>query len=87
MIPPEEIANFELFRDCVSTPLIEKFANERQTPRAKRKGAQGRKRSQPVKDDDVGAEDDNGKDAEELAEFIDVSLTTPLRATCTDSAN
>lgn len=73
MISPEEISNFELFRDCVSAPLIENFTNDRQTPRVKRRGTNGRKKSQPLNVDPAVVEDDSGKDAEELADFIDVS--------------
>lgn len=74
MIPPEEVSNFELFRDCVSAPLIENFANDRQTPRVKRRSTNGRKKSQPVNADAAGVEDDSGKNVEELAEFIEVSM-------------
>jgi hypothetical protein len=77
MISAEETANFELFRDCLSTPLIQKFATSPPKPKRKRKNDHGRKKSQAVKAD-VSLEDENSKDAEELSEFIDVRILTTL---------
>ncbi|KAG4421432.1 hypothetical protein IFR04_005491 [Cadophora malorum] len=59
-----EESNFQLFRDCLSTPLIEKSTT---TPAKKpRKARAGRKNAiKPV----IQAEEPN--DAEELGEFID----------------
>jgi len=61
-----EESNFQLFRDCLSTPLIEKSTT---TPAKKpRKARAGRKNAiKPV----IQAEEPN--DTEELGEFIDVS--------------
>lgn len=61
-----EESNFQLFRDCLSTPLIEKSSS---TPTKKaRKARNGRKNAiKPV----MQTEEPN--DAEELGEFIDVS--------------
>jgi len=73
MISAEETANFELFRDCLSTPLIQKFATSPPKEKGKRKTGHGRKKSQAVKAD-VSFEDDHSKDAEELSEFIDVRI-------------
>ncbi|KAH7369834.1 hypothetical protein BKA65DRAFT_561149 [Rhexocercosporidium sp. MPI-PUGE-AT-0058] len=63
-----EESNFQLFRDCLSTPLIEKSTS---TPTKKaRKARGGRKNAiKPV----LQAEEPN--DAEELGEFIDYLAT------------
>lgn len=67
-----EESNFQLFRDCLSTPLIEKSTA---TPAKKpRKARAGRKNAiKPV----IQAEEPN--DAEELGEFIDVSFPGRLQ--------
>jgi len=58
-----ESSNFQLFRDCIYTPLIEKSVTkpEKKTRKGRRKTAI--KPIIPVEEPD---------DAEELAEFIDV---------------
>lgn len=75
MLDADETTNFELFRDCLSPIIVEKFAVEPRIAATKRKSGHGRKRSHAVKAD-VPARDEN-KDAvelaEELAEFVDVS--------------
>jgi hypothetical protein len=72
-----EDSNFSLFRDCLSTPLIEKSSSK---PRDKRKRGKsqrgGRKNAiKPV----IGVEEKVVDDASELAEFVDVSLITFTR--------
>jgi hypothetical protein len=74
MLNDGEKDNFELFRDCLATPLIERSAAEPQKTPRKRKGGNGRKTSKLV--DGSSAVERN--DAEELAEFIDVSWTLPI---------
>ncbi len=73
MISADETANYSLFRDCLSAPLIAKFATKPSKASRKRTGRKfGTKISQALKlenDEDL----DEGKDAEELTEFIDVT--------------
>ena len=71
MISVEDSANFELFRDCLSTPLIQKFATEPLRSKGKHKSGHGRKKSQ-APGADINIDNDSSKDAEELSEFIDV---------------
>lgn len=62
-----ERSNFQLFRDCLSTPLIEKSTE--QPPKTKRaRNKSGRKTA--VKPVAVHKAESN--DADELAEFIEV---------------
>lgn len=75
MISAEETTNFELFRDCLSTPLIQKFATAPPTAKAKRKGSHhGRKKSQALAPEVSIENDSSSSDAEELSEFIDVVM-------------
>jgi hypothetical protein len=62
----DEISNFQLFRDCLSTPLIEKSA-EKPTKKSRRTRGKGVQKT-AIKP--VAAEKANN--AEELADFIDV---------------
>lgn len=63
-----EIFNFQLFRECLSTPLIEKSSL---TPEKKSRKSRGNsRRKTAIKP--VTIEEPN--DAEELAEFIDVHI-------------
>jgi hypothetical protein len=63
-----EEANFQIFRDCLSTPLIEKSSTQ---PANKTRKARGNgRRKTAIKPVSVETEEPN--DAEELAEFIDV---------------
>jgi hypothetical protein len=58
-------SNFQIFRDCLSTPLIEKSAEQ---PVKRARKARGRKTAiKPIKH-----EIEEPNDTEELAEFIDV---------------
>jgi hypothetical protein len=74
MINAEETANFELFRDCLSTPLIDKFATKPPKPKGKRKSGHGRKKSQ-LPTPEISVENEEGKDAEELSDFTNVSMS------------
>jgi hypothetical protein len=65
MMSPDEKSNFELFRDILTAPLIEKCSISPPNAQKKRKN---RRRYPVVKAADVG----NSNDAEDLAEFIDV---------------
>lgn len=74
MLNAEETANFELFRDCLSTPLIDKFATKPPKSKGKRKSGHGRKKSQ-LQTSKISVENEDGKDAEELSDFINVSMS------------
>ena len=66
------MANFQAFRDCLSTPLIEKSSVEPTKKTRKSRGKAGRKNA--IKPISVTTEESNDAE-EELAEFIDVSFT------------
>lgn len=77
MIASDEVSNFELFRDCLSTVVIERLAPANTKPK---KRVKGRKNEiKPV----VRAEQNGETDAAELSEFTEVrnitfsSNTTP----------
>ena len=73
--------NFKLFRDCFASPLIEKSAQE---PTRKNKKARGNGRRKSASQTPTSLPEEPN-DAEELAEFIDVSVTGPkLRRLKTD---
>jgi hypothetical protein len=68
MIPPEEEPNFETFRDCLSTVLIERIAPATAKPK---KRVKGRKNEiKPVVRATDGEEGET--DAAELSEFTEV---------------
>jgi hypothetical protein len=68
MIPPEEEFNFETFRDCLSTVLIERVAPATAKPK---KRVKGRKNEiKPVVRVTDGEEGE--ADAAELSEFTEV---------------
>ncbi|RDW78336.1 hypothetical protein BP5796_06188 [Coleophoma crateriformis] len=70
MVPDEELSNYQLFRDCLSTPLIEKSVGDEPKKRKARK--YGRKTAiKPVSTQVAG----EVNDADELAEFIDYIAT------------
>ncbi|KAL3426450.1 YisB protein [Phlyctema vagabunda] len=71
MITDDEISNFELFRDCLSTPLIDQSIDGATKKTRKRKG-NGRKNA--IKPVSAPAEREEN-DAAELAEFIDYIAT------------
>lgn len=62
-----ESSNFQLFRDCLSTPLIEKSTEE---PAKSKKARNKSGRKIAIKP--VIVEKSETSDADELAEFIDV---------------
>ncbi|KAN0101833.1 hypothetical protein V8E51_012343 [Hyaloscypha variabilis] len=77
-----EDVNFQIFRDCLSTPLIEK--SPEQPAKKTRKARENSRRKRAIKP--VIHETEEANDAEELAEFIDYlalqifsSLPTSLR--------
>lgn len=74
MIEAGETANFELFRDCLSTTLIDKFATEPPKSKRKRKVGRVRKKSGASSPTDIAVENDGSNDAEELSEFINVNM-------------
>lgn len=63
-----ESANFQQFRECLSTPLIEKSSTKSETKTRKTGGSSRRKTA--IKPVEIEEPDDAG----ELAEFIDVRL-------------
>lgn len=68
MIPESETGNFEIFKDCLSTTIIQRLAPSGK--RSKSKRVKGRKNEiKPV------VKDDEGNDAAELGEFIEVCVT------------
>jgi len=65
MIPEEEVANYEAFRDCLSELVLAKLSNTAE----KRRRVKGRKNEiKPV----VRSLEPEDNAAEELGEFIDV---------------
>jgi 5-methylcytosine-specific restriction endonuclease McrA len=66
-----EEANFQIFRDCLSTPLIEKFSTQ---PAKKTRKARGNGRRKTAINP-VAVETEETNDAEELADFIDVGTS------------
>jgi len=74
MIENAEQANFDIFRDCLATPLISLAAVRPSKPVKKRKGT-GRKNA--IKPVESIIEPEN--DAEELSEFIDVWTVLKIR--------
>jgi hypothetical protein len=74
MIPPEEESNFETFRDCLSTILIERLAPATAKPK---KRVKGRKNEiKPVVRATTGEEGE--ADAAELSEFTEVGTSTSV---------
>jgi hypothetical protein len=67
-----ESSHFDLFRDCLASPLIEKSS---QDPVRKSRKARGNGRK--MVNERVAILPQEPNDAEELAEFIDVSAITP----------
>jgi SLT domain-containing protein len=68
-----EQSNYELFREFLSQPFLQRTAAESQKIERKRKA----KRSKVMKKDSPSANhsaENNDKDAEELTEFIDVCV-------------
>ena len=70
MVIEDEKHNFDLFRECLSGPLLEQLAI-RKTPRSKKKAAKGRDSRQILEVPEGKREEDND-DVEDCAEFIDV---------------
>lgn len=62
--------NLELFRDCLSGPLVQRSSIE--NAKSKKRKSRGRKNSIEVVKEDVPVNYEDPDDAEELAEFIDV---------------
>lgn len=70
MIPSEEESNFEAFRDCLSTVLIERLGPATEKPK---KRVKGRKNEiKPVLQASGGK--DGEADAAELSEFTEVGI-------------
>ncbi|KAF2233721.1 hypothetical protein EV356DRAFT_194390 [Viridothelium virens] len=67
----DEDENYEVFRDCLSTPIIQKLAAPKRPER--RRAAKGRKNA--IKRTDEPREEKEVDDAEELVEFIDYLAT------------
>ena len=68
MIPSDEESNFELFRDCLSTVVIERLAPATTKPKKRVKG-----RKNEIKPVIQATNGQNGEaDAAELSEFTEV---------------
>jgi len=75
MIPEDEQSNFEAFRDCLSTVVIERLAPETAKPR---KRVKGRKNEiKPVVQPQNG--EDGDTDARELSDFTEVGHIVETR--------
>jgi hypothetical protein len=66
MIPEDQQKNFELFRDCLSSTLVDKIT--RPEPKARRRA---RSRKDPKTESRIISQRNELKDAEELADFVD----------------
>ncbi|KAK6952656.1 hypothetical protein Daesc_004946 [Daldinia eschscholtzii] len=84
-IPPEQQRNYEIFRDCLSTALIEKIS--RPEPKPKRRSKSKKTTSPTSRQQDVAADVDVDADADadfnnadDLAEFADYIATETFRA-------
>jgi hypothetical protein len=75
MITEDEQSNFELFRDCVSSAVIEKLAPDNRVKAKKR--SKGRKHEHQPDTDLTGPDNLEQTDAADLADFIEVF--TPLQ--------
>jgi len=74
MIPADEQSNFETFRDCLSTVVIERLAPETAKPRKRVKG-----RKNEIKPVVQIVNGDNGEaDTNELSDFTEVSGTVTV---------
>ncbi|PQE22420.1 hypothetical protein CJF31_00001298 [Rutstroemia sp. NJR-2017a BVV2] len=69
MISDEESTNFQVFRDCISAPLIEKSTSKTAKPKRKANG----RRKTAIKPVSQPADDIN--DAAELADFVEYIAT------------
>ena len=70
MVIEDEKHNFDLFRECLSGPLIEQLA-VRKPPRSKKKAAKGRD-SHTTLEVPEGKREENIDEVEDCADFIDV---------------
>lgn len=72
MISDDESSNYELFRDILATPLIEKCSSQGTPPKARQKRKSRRKSAASATQAVNAPLSEESNDAEELAEFIDV---------------
>lgn len=80
-IAPDEQANYETFRDCLSDPVLRILAKPVEHVKAKRKKRDRTHKKKNSKDatnvdtsqEKVEVEPTEGADAEDLGEFIDAS--------------
>lgn len=75
VIPPEEQSNYEIFRECLSEPVLKALAPQVEKPKKKKR--HGRKTSKTTSNPDIiepnePIVDDTANDADDLGEFIDV---------------
>lgn len=66
----DETSNFEIFRDCLSTAIIERLAPTTSKPKKKIKG-----RKNEIKPVAKTSEDAGEADAAELSEFTEVCIS------------
>ncbi|KAF2815525.1 uncharacterized protein BDZ99DRAFT_435917 [Mytilinidion resinicola] len=75
MIPADDQANYEIFRDCVSEPVLRILAAPpKKEPKKRRKEKRIKKGSKAIDGDQTGGldkPDEEPNDAEDLGEFID----------------
>lgn len=69
MIPSDETSNFEIFRDCLSTVIIERLAPATTKPKKKVKGRKNEIKPVVNPTDD---QENGGTDAADLSEFTEV---------------
>ncbi|RAL09541.1 HNH endonuclease [Aspergillus homomorphus CBS 101889] len=77
-------ANYQVFRDCLSTALVEKFSTPAQPKKARRNRGAVSQRQKPRSKDSVSSDRDTTAQSlpdraspEELAEFVDVRCLPP----------
>ncbi len=71
MIPEDELANHAVFLDCLSVSVVSSLAPATKKTTKKRAGKGRKNEIKPVEKADGNALDD-GNDAAELSEFIEV---------------
>ncbi len=70
VIPAKEQSNYEIFRECLSEPVLRTLAVTPEKPKRRRGGKRTGSVKEGQDDQSVGQKESN--DAEDLGEFIDV---------------
>ncbi|KAI8961887.1 hypothetical protein F5Y11DRAFT_210887 [Daldinia sp. FL1419] len=80
-IPEDQQRNYEIFRDCLSTALIEKISRPEPKPKRRSKSKRGTSSSSAPKTQDAVADTDADlNNADDLADFADYIATETFRA-------